>query len=381
MRWLSLVVIAAACGGAPATDPDATGSESHPLGMNDVTILLPLPQGPQPILLGLTTDLIPQALFDRLVVAPGDVIDPFGAFQVMAVRFDICDRHTPGPCPRGVDGRMRLVFQPMLPPGAGRPGANDVALHAFYPIPATELPALVDQLRALARIGATDPHGALIVSTAVANPTYLAGLKALVTRYAHGDRLLRLTLFAQNAQASSLNWSFRGLDIDGSGAHDLVIPDVAQTQQHVILAAPDTTYDTSPLADLPAGLSLSLSGGAFMNAAPADQRGALEALAAAQNPLTHTGDTVECVACHVSTFLTTHRAQMAAIDPTTIAGRYTSTHDLSIIAGVSATNDRSLRALGWIFDQPAISQRVANDTAQVLDDIDAQFPPGPAPAP
>jgi hypothetical protein len=34
-----------------------------------------------------------------------------------------------------------------------------------------------------------------------------------------------------------------------------------------------------------------------------------------------------------------------------------------------------LRAFGWVFREPAISQRVINETAQVLTEIEARFPP------
>jgi hypothetical protein len=102
--------------------------------------------------------------------------------------------------------------------------------------------------------------------------------------------------------------------------------------------------------------------------------GALGALVAAQNPMQHTAQTVQCIACHVSTYLLEHRAAVALVDPTTLPGRFASPYDLSIAAGMSATNERSLRALGWLHDMPAISQRVANDTAEVLAEIAQRFP-------
>ena len=63
------------------------------------------------------------------------------------------------------------------------------------------------------------------------------------------------------------------------------------------------------------------------------------------------------------------------MDPATIPGRYTSPYNLSNTTGIATTNDRSLRAFGWLFQQPAISQRVINETAQVLGEMETRFPP------
>ena len=98
-------------------------------------------------------------------------------------------------------------------------------------------------------------------------------------------------------------------------------------------------------------------------------------LAAVDNPLSNTAETAPCVSCHVSTVVMSMRAASAAIDPLTLPGRYTSTFDLSIAGGQSAQTFSTLRALGYLRTQPMISQRVANDTAQVLTEIEARYPP------
>ena len=54
-------------------------------------------------------------------------------------------------------------------------------------------------------------------------------------------------------------------------------------------------------------------------------------------------------------------------------GRYTSSFDLT--TGASATNNRSLRAFGYLFGEAEISQRVVNHTAQVLVEIAERYPP------
>ncbi len=375
--WLVVAAGLVGCGSSDGSAPDAhVSTESGPLGMNDVSILLPLPPATaSPVIATIANpDLVPRDLFARLVVMPGDVLDPYDAFHLVAIRFDLCDRPTPGACNPADDGRLRLVFQPLFD-SMGAATANDVALHAFYPIPNGELPAVVDELRRLAVLGGTPVTDPLHPTTAVRATGYADRVRTLVMTYASAAKLTRLTLFAQNAMTASLNWAFRGVERTNGSFVDIQIPDLAQPQQRTVLVGGDTTYQTMPVADAPTGLALALDATAFGAASPADRTRALEALAAAQNPLRHTAETVQCVGCHVSTFLTARRAAVAGVDPVTVAGRYGSAYDLSTAAGVSTTNNRSLRAFGYLFTEPAISQRVANDTAQVLVEIDQRYPP------
>ncbi|HUJ63861.1 MAG TPA: hypothetical protein VLX92_35415, partial [Kofleriaceae bacterium] len=160
---VGLVIAACGHGSSPAS-PDARGptadayvpTQSHALGMNDIAWLVQLPPDATQTTFAPMTgfsggpELVSRAVFDQLVTAPGDVTASYEQFQLVAMRFDVCDRGA-GPCPAGADGRLRLVFQPIddLMPSVA---ADDVALHALYPIPAADLAPVVDELRALAAI-------------------------------------------------------------------------------------------------------------------------------------------------------------------------------------------------------------------------------------
>jgi hypothetical protein len=366
---LALLLAIAAC----SSDPDEHVSmESGALGLNDVSILLPLPPSTQAPVISTLGGLVPSDVFTRVVVMPGDVDVSGGIdeFHLVAIRFDLCDRPTPGACATGDDGRLRLVFQPVFL--SGMPQANDVAVHAFYPIPNGELAGVVDELRALAKLSST-PTGAPLRLTAQ-SAAYNDALRALVMRYAGAAKLTRMTLFAQNAFTASLNWAFRGEELKGGAFAPIEIPTVSQVQQRTILVGGDTTYQTMPVADSPAGFALAIDSAAFGAASPAAQMQALEAMAEIQNPLKQTAETVQCLGCHVTTFLTARRAQVAGVDPTAVTGRYSSRFDLTM-TGMSTANNRSLRAFGYLFAEPMISQRVINDSAQVLVEIEARFPP------
>jgi len=378
--------------GLAADSPSADAyvpTESHALGMNDVSILLQLPEDP----VGTTTfarmsgfpggaELVPRDLFARLVTTPGDVGEVYDDFHLVAIRFDLCDRINPGPCPEGEDGRLRLVFQP-LRPGASVPAtqADDVALHAFYPIPAPELAPVVDELRALARLYAFQTESPIAINQALSATApaseYASRLRALVERYAAAARVARLTLFAQDTLAPAGDWIFRGVEASSTGYDDIAIPTLSTTHQRSILVEwpMPPSFDTSPVADVPAGIQLAFQGAQFDGATSAQRTASLEALAAAQNPTMQGFATEQCANCHLAATLTQMRATEVGVDPATIAGTYTSSRAISTQFGPQSSG--SLRAFGWIFQYPAISHRVANETALVLDEIDARFPPAP----
>ena len=382
-----LVIALAACGGGTSDAPDGGGDGGGDggvdaplpvgsLGLRDVSILLPLPASKSaPTLLALGVESISRALFTRLVEDPGDVFDRYEDFHLVAIRFDLCERTAPGACPAAAEGRLRLVFQPLFEESVGV-DAQDVALHAFYPIPAADMPDVIGELRVLAGIAGTPRIAPLGVTTALERPGYADRLRALVGRYAAAPRLLRLTLFAQKATSAAFHWVFRGVELRPGGTYeDMIIPSIGAPQQDAILVgAPETSYDTDPLADAPAGFATALDATAFAAASPAQRDAALAAMVAIQNPLVHSADTVQCVGCHVSTFLTPRRAAVAGVDPATLPGRFTSGFDLSTGQGIATEFDRSLRAFGWFFAEPAISQRVVNDTAQTLVEIAQQYP-------
>jgi hypothetical protein len=155
---------------------------------------------------------------------------------------------------------------------------------------------------------------------------------------------------------------------------DIKVATLDATEQAAELTDTDPSYTVTPVADVPAGFALAMSSGSFNAATPADQRNAIDALVAAENPLLNTASTVQCVACHVSTYLDGHRAAMAGIDLTSLPSHFTTVRDVGISQGVSGTNEHSLHAFSWLGSDISISRRAANETAIVLDEIERRFP-------
>src|SRR6188768_3555042 len=202
-----------AAGGNAAAAGNAGGGTGgsipfYPLDMNDVTILAPLPPSSATSVLLRGSDLaddgtafVPRVLFERMAAgrelgsSPVLNAEAYDRLHLIAVRFVLCDRHRPGPCPEAEDARMRLVFQPLLLNGL----AEDAGLHAFYALRTDEIGGAIATLRELAR-SAPPQTGMLRISPALgaANPeAYATKLRAFVKRYGGDTRLVRLTMNAQ----------------------------------------------------------------------------------------------------------------------------------------------------------------------------------------
>jgi hypothetical protein len=209
------LLFGAACGTSPPVAPP------HALGMLDVSILSPLPASTDaPALVaigGEPTPLVGADIYARLVGDPADVAPKVGDlhyadFQVAAVRFELCVRDLPRPCEINEDARLRLVLQPVYDAG-GTIVAQDVALHAFYPIPYAQVPGVIDELRALAAIQDAPAGAPLDISPALAagDDTYRERLRQLVFAYARQEQLVRLTVMGQAKESAAFEWIMRGV--------------------------------------------------------------------------------------------------------------------------------------------------------------------------
>jgi hypothetical protein len=347
--------------------------------MNDVTIVVPLPERvAEPVLLlgsdraDDSTPLVPRALFDHLTADSTRSIladDAYDRLQLVAVRFDLCDHTAPGPCPLSGDASLRLIFQPLR----DELGAEDVGFHAFYSIAEAEIPVALQTLGELSalRNGPAEPL-APSATLAEGKVEYVEKLRAFVRASAGEQRLIRLTMNAQPLIFSSITWLFRGVERRGTQFEDLSISGTTETTQQVTLVG-EGFFLVNPMSDTPPGLARALDRTQFEAASDEEKRAALEALVAADNPLTNSTDTIACPACHTSTVALASRAKDMGLDPATLPGSYETSFDVSVEAGMSKTNDQTLRALGFLGRKVMISQRVANDTALVLEDIERRF--------
>lgn len=365
--------------GTPTPSPDAGVDASVPfvptqtrlLGLNDVTWLLPLEALDAGSPFPAPNALIPFASFTRLTAAQPVVRTDLPRLRLVALRFDICDRGQPVPCAEDADGVFRLVLQPVF---ADPPQVEDVAFHAFFPVPRAEVPQVVDELRALAALQDVPRGSALRVNTAFrTDANYRAKLGALVSRYATSSKMFRMTLFGQETEHATVVWVFRGEELQGGVLQPITIPGIDAGTQEVLLFGGDS-YMVTPLVDEPAGFARAVMETSFRNSTAAEQQESVRGLLAIDNPTLHTANTVQCASCHVTTTITTPRASDAGIDVTTFPERFASpTFDLGALGG-HAPRSRTMRALGYFNDQPLVSVRVAAESANVLTELETRYP-------
>jgi hypothetical protein len=363
----------------PGPSSKVEGDPKHALGLNDVTILIP------PSVTAFhaadTDDdgrsFLPHELFDRVLdmnaAEPMVAIGTYEVTRLVAVRFDACHQTTPEACTAAHEGRVRLVFQPV----DATFGAHDVGLHAFYTVPPGEIAGTVADLRALASIAETPLTNALQPSPAFAGASsagYANGLGSWLKKHARSERLVQLTVNAQPQFFGQVRWIFAGVEKKNGSFEDIPMLGSADTKEHVILE-PLASFEVTPAVTAPQGLGAALSKTAFDSSDAPAREATLALLAAVEDPTKHGTDTVSCVGCHASTVVSHARASTMGMTPKDIPGRFVSSRDLSVTGGDSATNDRTLRALGWVRQRPFISHRVVNESALVLDDIERRFAP------
>jgi hypothetical protein len=363
----------------------ATHSSDHALGPNDVSILVPVPTSATPVITTLAgppagSPMVPESLFNELVVTPGDSLDStLTDYQLVAIRFDLCDRVNPGECPVGQDGRLRLAFQGI----AGNPSQGysleDVSVHAFYTIPAADLPCVVASFRKLAAL-ADDANTPLGVAPGFSGPNsaaYQALLATILFKYGTADNLQRLTELSSlaNLSGGGNSWIFRGYNRAGGSFTTISIPNINATSQTVAEVDQSTYYQLSPFADAPSGFGAALTISAYPGGGPA---GAPRLAAGAQvlNPLVTGINSVQCAGCHTVDYVEEANANNDGVSETAIPGWYSSSYPLGLNFQNQSQFRGNLRMFGYIslFNAPSVSQRTVNETAQVLTEIERRYP-------
>ncbi len=348
-----------------------------PLGLNDVSVLLPIPASPAaPGALGPSDEgakgpLLTRATYDEIPkfgVTPAQGLD-FARMRVVAIRFDGCF-----PGPNGCDPQVRLVFQPITDKGT----TLDSALHLFYRLKPEDLAPIVAELRRLRTLAPELKDAPLDVHAGLAaqglDGPYGRALRALVLRYAGDQTFIRMTFFLR-APPREEEWFFGGFDrIDGKLAK-LDIVGVGKANQRVNrpLVADGYLFTLTPSPRVPEDIDALLSSDKAKAATPEARLAALGALARIENPANYGPDQLSCAGCHLATHLGEATRKAHGLDVTKQPDAFKSARDLSRVTE-SGTEPSSLRAFGYFDGRPMISNRVIYESAAVADDLDKRFP-------
>lgn len=366
-------------GGSGGGGAGGGGTTAPALGLNDVSVLFPLPPAIDTPGYMTATDagargpLLPQDVFDAIPTFP---VTPsqgllYDRMRVLAIRFDGCSGGV-GQC----EPEIRLVMQPMNSGGKAR----DSALHLFFRLTQDEMTEVVSGLRALRELapevtteGPLDVHPALLAQGV--EGAYGVALRELVLAHAGEDNLIRATFFLRAPPVNEV-WFFGGFDRDAGTLSAMDVVGVGTDPQRVILTTTSDTYeyDLTPAPTTPEDGSALLSTAAADAATEEERAAAFASFLRLENPKVYVPDQLMCAGCHVAAYATAEATRRFGLDASTFPDRYGSTRDLSM-RGRSAGNPSSLRAFGWFGDEAMIAQRTINESAAVADDLDARYPP------
>ena len=339
-----------------------------PVDTNDVSILFPLPTDAdlsgllKPSDEGAYGALLSRVAYESSV--PGGKLDevaaPSSVEQVvaLAVRVDACYPATPtaGRC----ESEVRVVFQPVEIGEDGKPTVHDGALHVKYAVPSDEVVGLVAEIvaaKAAGSYGSTSqlgPHPVL-VKEGLKGPFASSVRRALLAKI--GDaRLTGITSYVH------------GQSRDASGRFaPALIPGLERYAQRISGSSPLVALERSHArVDFTSPSSAALSALVHVDR-PAPAGGARVDLDHAfahaldhEDPRLHSATTTDCASCHLAEGAHRVGATSYGLSNHARAGA---------AVGVERHDERSsvtnLHSFGYLGRSVAISQRTANESAQV----------------
>ena len=368
--------------GPPAARPKLTGARP----LNDLSILFPLPERweDRDLLLGPESQgakgpLLPRAIYDRApklhTLAEND--QTWERLRVVAARVDPC---FPGLVSDEAECRpqLRFVLQPLWESEPDVAHAQDAALHLFYELTRAELFAV---LQGLADLGAVAPEctaeAPLGVHPALAaqglDGAYARGLKSLLLAHAGAASLEQMTFMAVEGLNNSV-WRFGGFDLRGSAAQVLPIEGVAEDTQRFfnifVFTEEDFVGSVEPAVSPPDDLSPLYNSNLARDLPEARIRQVLGAAHRIESPARHTPESIDCVSCHLATGVRAWiERNYPELESEAHPDRFRSSKNLALESEV-LTNTSALRAFGWLGADVAMSQRVVNETAAILEAIE-----------
>lgn len=350
--------------------------------LNDVSILLPLPKaGEFSLLLSPTSksiqgELLPWSIYENLpqLIAGVDRRVTYPDLKVIAIRLDPCFRETgPTECQR----QIRMVWQPVLASSSESITA-DAAVHTFYDLSPTEWTNLLQSIQPLT---SDDMNVSLDVHPRIRaeglGGEYWSRLREILLQFAGEKNLTRATSMSVNMMGSI--WVFTGFDIEDGVMTRMQIPRQSKVVQGVLVDIDNLSemfIQVRPDLDAPASwLSLiANSKDSAINMKPEEIKEALRESLRLENPrLTNTAN-VDCASCHVAQ--TAHfwgeirfPKWNSKAEAESYKNQSVNLENRSLRRGFS----NRLRAFGYFVDEPVISQRLINESAETLIAIQSVF--------
>ncbi len=359
--------------------------EAATFGMNDVSMLLPLPS-PQgiagmlsPVDGGAKGQLLPKDIYLRFPALD----NRFDAqtlydnnFKVIGIRIDPCFAEgTSTVCRK----QIRLVWQPLA---AFKDGTItlDAAVHSFYEFSDAEWAIL---LKKWARISKGNMTEGLLINPTLkqegyAGPTWIA-LKKIVLESCGDKNLVRVTGMRLSAMRM---WTFMGFDRINRQWTAMTIPRTSSTQESFVLV-PEGLFDLNAfqgtLSPTPQGEELLLglvteSRDFRLKRSESDAKTLMTHMIQFENPTMHNPGTVDCVSCHMAQVVRIwgeHNYSSWNWKTEFESNRFSLKDENLENNSVNPFNTNRVRAFGYFDADPILSQRVINETGLVVERLKA----------
>lgn len=386
-----------------STDADAGPPLPVRVGVNDVSVLFPLPASAADAnALRLSTagnggPLFGQDDFDRISVfqaqeGPGSEPPfPYDTWRVVSARIDPCFpslsflESDPSMCRH----QLRVVAQPISPAeGPGFAGFEDAAIHLLYDLSESDFRTLATAWINLGGTEMRDGREALGVSPRMTSEglsgAYATGVRNLIVEYAGSATLSQFTFVI----GRFVSWDFGGFRVTPTGRVPVQIhgiPADVALQTTTTDSASDDPFDVSPSTAEADGLD-ALSGAVeitdgpiggtrfYLNATEEELAAAARLSFELDNPTSSFNpDTLDCSTCHLAG-RARDRGIAHGLDVTGLPRYENARHNLEIELGSAVTDHVSQqRAFGYRGNEAMINHRVVNESAAVADSLEAML--------
>ncbi len=358
--------------------PHVLLAEKTTFSLNDVSILLPLPQNgddAQEMLAGLELHqgLLPLSFFDELPPLILNAVDESAALhdlRLISLRIDPCFQDFALDGPLACRKQIRLIFQPMIIQGDSFT-TQDAAVHVFYEFQTEEWIQILQMWKTL-RIS-QQLSSALSVHPTIAREGYHGPvwkkLKSILVNFCTPNKISRLTLSAVNRQG--FHWLFQGITKNSSGLLEpLAIPGLSHSRQSYFVSLGRLSdFKSGGIHPLPENLPmirdfLKDSAKTFTNVPQVQVTKFVQEFVDFENPKKIQTGHLDCARCHVAHQIRSWGEQKQL----NILQDFTSLWNLQNTSTQSFGVNR-VRMFGYFGREPQISQRVIHETALTVDQL------------
>ncbi len=362
-----------------------------PLELSDVSILFPMPHSNSELLgpddEGVYGILLPKEAFQYLPPFESGDSEIYQKLRVVGIRLDPCParREISLPC----YPEIRLIWQPLVIAN-DKISSLDDTVHTFYDLSREEIKEILSTISEYKNLSGETFRGFPFLSR-YGNPAgiglgvhpiiqqegpggpFAKKLKVEVLNFAGEKRLKKMTFMRSLGTGI---WDFGGFDFNSTGVKAIDIPNINSTRQFFYNSSKKMTefLDGGPS---PAPLSVDtiqilISDSDKLGTEVTDEiRNAVVATWKIENPRITNAHNTDCVSCHTAQparfwFLGHFSVLQSEYDFFAFKSKY------NLINGSElAEKTTRLRAFGYDGNVPVINQRTINDSARVLEDLEA----------